>query len=83
MYKNHEGYADPTAGAALAHIIYEQRQGKRKASQRQIISEHTRKKTQRNSAAGRMGTDDYPHHKRQNPSAPSRPALYTDRYADP
>ena len=39
VYKNHEGYADPTAGAALAHIIYEQRQGKRKASQRQIISE--------------------------------------------
>lgn len=65
MYKNHEGYADPTAGAALAHIIYEQRQGKRKASQRRLISEHTREKTQRNSAAGRMGTDDYPHHKRQ------------------
>ena len=65
VYKNHEGYADPTAGTALAHIIYEQRQGKRKASQRQIISEHTRKKTQRNSAEGRMGTDDFPHHKRQ------------------
>ena len=32
MYKNHEGYADPTAGTALAHIIYEQRQEKRNST---------------------------------------------------
>lgn len=47
MYKNHEGYADPTAGTALAHIIYEQRQEKRKAIQRQIMSGHTRKSSRR------------------------------------
>lgn len=28
MYRNSEGYADPTAGAALAHITYEERKKK-------------------------------------------------------
>ncbi len=63
MYKNHEGYADPTAGAALAHIIYEQRQEKRKAIQRQIMSGHTRKSSRRLFLTGRAKTDDYPYHK--------------------
>ena len=30
MYRNSEGYADPTAGAALAHIAYEERKKKRR-----------------------------------------------------
>ena len=31
MYKNSEGYPDPTAGAALEHIEYEERLKSRKA----------------------------------------------------
>lgn len=30
MYRNCEGYADPTAGAALAHIMREERMKKEK-----------------------------------------------------
>ena len=30
MYRNCEGYADPTAGAALAHIMREERMNKAK-----------------------------------------------------
>lgn len=37
MYKNFEGYADPTAGAALAHIAYEQRRAKKQAIHQRII----------------------------------------------
>ena len=35
MYRNSEGYADPTAGAALAHIAYEERKQKRLIKQKQ------------------------------------------------
>lgn len=35
MYRNSEGYADPTAGAAFAHIAYEERKQKRQAAQKQ------------------------------------------------
>ena len=31
MYKNSEGYPDPTAGAALEHIEYEERLKRKKA----------------------------------------------------
>ena len=30
MYKNHEGYNDPTAAAALSNIIREEKRNKRK-----------------------------------------------------
>ena len=30
MYKNHEGYNDPTAAAALSNIIHEEKRNKRK-----------------------------------------------------
>ncbi len=33
MYRNSEGYADPTVGAALAHIAYEERRKRRTAKQ--------------------------------------------------
>lgn len=33
-YRNSEGYADPTAGAAIAHIAYEERQQKRLEQQK-------------------------------------------------
>lgn len=33
MYRNSEGYADPTAGAAFAHIAHEERIARRKAKQ--------------------------------------------------
>ena len=35
MYRNSEGYADPTAGAAFAHIAYEERKQRRLAAQKQ------------------------------------------------
>jgi len=34
MYRNSEGYADPTAGAALEHIAYEERQKRRLAKKK-------------------------------------------------
>ena len=43
MFKNSEGYADPTAGAALAHIAYEERQ-KAKAAHRLV---HAAKRKER------------------------------------
>lgn len=30
LYKNNEGYSDPTAGAAIAHIMHEERKKKKK-----------------------------------------------------
>lgn len=33
MYRNSEYYPDPTAGAALAHIVYEERLARRKIRQ--------------------------------------------------
>ena len=30
MYRNHEGYADPTAGTAISNIMHEKRKRKRK-----------------------------------------------------
>ena len=35
MYRNSECYADPTAGAAFAHIAYEEQKQKRLAAQKQ------------------------------------------------
>lgn len=35
MYRNSEHYADPTAGAAFAHIAYEERKQRRMAAQKQ------------------------------------------------
>lgn len=34
MFKNSEGYADPTAGRAFAHIAYEERKKKKLAAQK-------------------------------------------------
>ena len=34
MYRNSEHYADPTAGAAFAHIAYEERKQRRLAAQK-------------------------------------------------
>lgn len=34
MYRNSEGYADPTAGAALEHIAYEERKKRRLAKKK-------------------------------------------------
>lgn len=35
MFRNSEGYADPTAGGAFAHIAYEERKQRRLAAQKQ------------------------------------------------
>ena len=35
MYRNSERYADPTAGAAFAHIAYEERKQRKLAAQKQ------------------------------------------------
>ena len=42
MYRNSEGYADPTAGAALAHITYEERLEKRRAERLKREAERKR-----------------------------------------
>ena len=42
MYRNSEGYADPTVGAALAHIEYEERLKRRKAERRRRNTEKER-----------------------------------------
>lgn len=35
MYRNCEGYADPTVGRAFAHMAYEERKKRRMAAQKQ------------------------------------------------
>ena len=35
MYRNCEGYADPTVGSAFAHMAYEERKKRRMAAQEQ------------------------------------------------
>ena len=35
MYRNSEGYSDPTAGGAFAHIAYEERKQRRLAAEKQ------------------------------------------------
>lgn len=61
MFRNSEGYADPTAGAALKHISYEERQKKIVSKQRcchaiprnKEIGEKLRKKRRINDARQR------------------------------
>ena len=38
MYRNSERYADPTAGAAFAHIAYEERKQRRLAAEKQKMA---------------------------------------------
>ena len=44
MYRNSEHYADPTAGAAFAHIAYEERKQRRLAAQKKKKAKQRRKK---------------------------------------
>ena len=42
LYRNSEGYSDPTVGCALAHISYEERRerrAKREAEQRKLLKQ--------------------------------------------
>lgn len=50
MYKNSEGYSDPTAGAAMSSMMREYRQSRKKVWQRQ--NEMKTRKTQRKHKAG-------------------------------
>ena len=43
MYRNAEHYPDPTAGAALAHIIHEERMARRKAAEAKKQAEEQKK----------------------------------------
>lgn len=45
MYWNAERYADPTAGAALAHIAHEERMARRKAAEAKKRAEEKKKVT--------------------------------------
>ena len=46
LYRNSEGYADPTVGAAFAHIAYEKRQERREArKQRELSAKKEQAKT--------------------------------------
>lgn len=51
LYRNHEQYADPTAGAALAHIAYEERLARRKSKQAKEREKVTKAHTCRNTPA--------------------------------
>ena len=42
MFRNKEGYADPTAGAALKHIAYAERIRKKKAYKRRLAASRRR-----------------------------------------
>ena len=47
MYRNHEGYADPTAGAAIAHITRDERREKRMLHAAETHPVNTHPKTTR------------------------------------
>ena len=47
MYRNSEGYADPTAGAALAHIAYEERMARRQAKAKQMEEQRAKQAARR------------------------------------
>jgi len=47
LYRNAEHYADPTAGAAFAHIAYEERMARRRAAQEKKKAEEKKKAAQR------------------------------------
>ena len=50
MYRNSEYYPDPTAGAALAHIAYEERLARKKI--RQVNGRKASEKAQASQEAG-------------------------------
>lgn len=62
MYRNHEQYADPTAGAALAHIAYEERLARRKIKQAKERKKATKAHVCRNTPAPK------PRRKQQKPT---------------
>lgn len=51
MYRNSEGYADPTAGAALAHIVYEERMARRQAKAKQMEEQRAKQAARRKQEA--------------------------------
>lgn len=53
LYRNHEQYADPTAGAALAHIAYEERLARRRINQAKRQKEVTKAHVCRNTPAAK------------------------------
>lgn len=53
MYKNHEGYNDPTAAAALSNIIREEKRNKRKmAFEGRKTNGHIREAGKRDNSTG-------------------------------
>ena len=52
MFRNHEGYADPTAGSALAHVVHAERKQRKRLTQNQkkAIGTAATKAAPRNSA---------------------------------
>ena len=56
MYKNHEGYNDPTAAAALSNIIREEKRNKRRtAFEERKTNGHIRESGKRDNSAGGEG----------------------------
>ena len=56
MYKNHEGYNDPTAAAALSNIIREEKRNKRRtAFEERKTNGHIRESGKRDNSTGSEG----------------------------
>jgi hypothetical protein len=56
MYKNHEGYNDPTAAAALSNIIQEEKRNKRRmAFEERKTNGHIRESGKRDNSTGSEG----------------------------
>ena len=61
IYRNSEGYADPTAGAAFAHIEYEERLKKRQAKKKRREAGKKNKRAVKNRMRGRNMDSVHPH----------------------
>ena len=66
MFRNTEGYADPTAGAALAHISYEERRKKRRNHHENHSSNEQKPVIQKNYQTGNKKSIDHQHRPVEN-----------------
>lgn len=57
-YRNHEGYADPTAGQAYANVRREERAKRKAEHQAKVASAKNKKKQQRHHPPRRRGRND-------------------------
>ncbi|MBQ3194053.1 MAG: hypothetical protein IJB59_10865 [Oscillospiraceae bacterium] len=60
IYRNNEGYYDPTAGAAMSSVLRKERSDRRKANRKKNreIRKQTAEKLKRQSATGKETNND-------------------------